>query len=100
MPGDFITDDIDTMLQTSEFATEVTYDVTNTININFNPEEILIDPSTGEQTAIAPMGWAKTEDVPGIKNKKVFIINSENYEVQKAFDNLGVTEITFHRLNT
>lgn len=98
MPGDFLIDDIDTMLQPDEFATSATYDGGVTpINIAFNPEEIVIDPYDGERDIIPPLGWAKTADVPGIKNKKVFVINSVNYVVQKAFDNHGVTEITFHK---
>jgi hypothetical protein len=101
MPGSFITDDIDTMVQTTEFATSVTYTATGeaaaTIDIIFNPEENTVDPYTGEDTTILPMGWAATSDVPNIAHKDVFLINGITYEVLKHFDNHGLTQFFLNK---
>lgn len=101
MPGDFITDDLDQLLDTDEFATSVTYTPTggeaSTINGIFDPEMIEIDPYTGETVTTRPMIVVKTSDVSGIRHKDAFTINGESFEVLKFQSNHGLTEITLNR---
>jgi len=100
MPGDFLDDDIDTMINTSEFAYSAVYTPDGgsptAIDVIYDPNEVQIDPYTGAQAVIPPSITAKTTDVTGIRHKDVFVVDSVTYEVTKHVDNKGVTFITLN----
>ncbi len=93
--------DLDTFLNMGEFAMSAQYTAAGedavVIEVIYDPEEIVIDPFTEEQTAIPPRVITATSDVPNIRHKDVIVVDSVTYGVLKAFDNKGVTEITLKK---
>lgn len=101
MAGDFLIDDFDTMMNTDEFAIEVTFTpyvgYTLTLNAIFDIGREVIDPYTGEKVNIKPVLYCKADDVPGIRHKSKFLIDSVYYDVLTYDNNLGEMVINLQR---
>lgn len=75
-----ITSDLDTFLDTDEFAVSITYNST-TIKGIFDDEYKGVNALTGEIEATAPQAIVKTSDVSGIAHGNTLTINSTTYYV-------------------
>ncbi len=92
MPGDFLTDDISTMLQTSDFATAATYN-SGTINIIFD-EEFFGHDAGGTITVDGkePIAYCRTSDVSNAIQGSTITISSVGYTVTSVEpDQTGMT---------
>ena len=88
MPGDFVNNDIDTMLNTDELATAAVWTdaLTSTetdINGMYDAAYIDIDPVTGETVNIDPQIIVKLNDVTEIKQGDTITINTHIFNVRR-----------------
>jgi hypothetical protein len=87
MPGNFLTDDLSTFFNTSDFATAATYTPAGgdpvSINVIFDDSKIDIDPITGQNINLDPTVLCKKSDVSTIKPNDAFTIGSVSFKVLK-----------------
>jgi len=88
MPGDFVNDDIDTMMVSSELATAVIWadaatSTATEISGMYDAAFIDIDPVTGETVNIDPQIIVKLNDVPEIKQGDTITINTHIFNVRR-----------------
>ena len=102
MPGSFLTDDLDTLLLETEFATGVIFEPYVGYQIEifgiYDEERIVIDPYTNEQTVLPAMMWVKWSDVETlIRHKSKIIIDSVYFDIQKFENEHDVGILTLQR---
>lgn len=88
MVGSFLNDDLDTMLNTDEFAESVTWtpsvgDATSIDGI-FDQTHVDINPITGEVINEDPVFTCKADDVSGIKQGDTITRSAVVYKILKA----------------
>lgn len=92
-----ITSDLDTFLNSDEFATSVTYN-SATINGIFDDAYKGINMTTGEVESTDPQVIVKSGDVSGIEHGDTITINSITYYVIGIHaDGTGITTIILSR---
>lgn len=69
------------------------------ITVVFDPPVVGVNPYTGEAVNIAPLAFAKSDDVPNAKHKDMLTIAGVDYEILKAEDDgHGMTTLTLNKL--
>jgi hypothetical protein len=86
MPGDFVTDDLDTIMVATELATDASWTpaggAATAIVGMYDAGFIDIDPVTGETSNVDPQFIVKKTDVTGIKQGDAIVIDSVSYIVK------------------
>lgn len=86
MPGDFITDDLDTFFETSEFAIDAVYtpsggEATDVVVI-FDDYNVNINPYTGEiNNTFDGVIFGKYSDFENARHKDTIVIDGTTYEL-------------------
>lgn len=86
MPGDFTEDDLDTIMNADELATDGSWtpaggDATAIVGM-YDAGFIDVDPVTGETVNVDPQYIVKKDDVEGIKQGDAVVIDLVNYVVK------------------
>lgn len=97
-----ILDDLETVFfDANEFAVSATYtelgEDAATITVIHDPEELAIDPETGEVLNRVSIAEAITTDVANAAHKDTLVINSVTYTILTAAPSRGTTILTLHK---